>query len=82
VSIAEASDPRTGGQEVTLTLTGDGFLYRMVRVVAAALVEVGQGRLSPEDLEVSGAGCLCGAGRAGRGGEERAGRGCMELERV
>lgn len=35
---------------ITLIIVGDGFLYRMVRLIAAALVEVGHGRLSPLEL--------------------------------
>lgn len=37
--------------DVTLEVAGNGFLYRMVRLLAAGLVEVGQGRLSPQQLQ-------------------------------
>ena len=30
LAVSETVNEMTGGQEVTLTLTGDGFLYRMV----------------------------------------------------
>lgn len=33
-----------------LTFTGDGFLYKMVRMLAGAAVKVAQGRLDPEDF--------------------------------
>jgi len=49
-SVVEAVNPITGSQEVTITVTGDGFLYRMVRMIAAALVEVGHRRISAEKL--------------------------------
>ncbi|PNH02099.1 tRNA pseudouridine synthase A, partial [Tetrabaena socialis] len=43
--------PVGGGQEVTMQVTGNGFLYRMVRMLAAGLVEVGHRRLSPQGLQ-------------------------------
>ncbi len=36
------------GEELTLTVSGNAFLYNMVRVIAGTLVEVGKGKL-PED---------------------------------
>ncbi len=38
------------GARWRLTAEGDGFLYQMVRSLAGALVAVGQGRLSPEQI--------------------------------
>lgn len=38
------------GSEVTLRFTGDGFLNRMVRILAGTLVEVGLGRRRPEEM--------------------------------
>lgn len=35
------------GDEVTLTVMGDGFLYNMVRIAAGTLMEVGTGKLAP-----------------------------------
>ena len=35
------------GDEVTLLVLGDGFLYNMVRIIAGTLIEVGQGRRAP-----------------------------------
>lgn len=35
------------GEFVSVWLSGDGFLYHMVRIIVGTLLEVGQGRLSP-----------------------------------
>lgn len=32
------------GDEIHLTVTGDGFLYHMVRIMAGTLLEIGQGK--------------------------------------
>jgi tRNA pseudouridine38-40 synthase len=39
------------GDMVTISVTGDGFLYNMVRIIAGTLIEVGLGDISPEDME-------------------------------
>ncbi len=36
-----------GGREICIRVTGNGFLYNMVRIIAGTLLEVGQGRRSP-----------------------------------
>ena len=38
-------------KEVEIDITGDGFLYNMVRIIVGTLVEVGQGRRSPESVK-------------------------------
>jgi tRNA pseudouridine38-40 synthase len=38
------------GKIVRITVEGDGFLYKMVRSIAGALVKVGEGRSSPEEV--------------------------------
>ena len=38
------------GQEVTITFEADGFLYKMVRSLTGALVNVGLGKLNPADV--------------------------------
>ncbi len=35
------------GKEVVITVTGNGFLYNMVRIIAGTLIEVGQGKYPP-----------------------------------
>ncbi len=39
------------GQRLTLTTEASGYLYKMVRSLTGALVEVGRGKLTPEELE-------------------------------
>ncbi len=39
------------GPELVIRVCGSGFLYNMVRIIAGTLLEVGQGRLEPEDME-------------------------------
>ena len=37
--------------ELRITLTGDGFLYNMVRIIVGTLIEVGEGTRRPEDIK-------------------------------
>ena len=38
------------GEDVVLTVLGDGFLYNMVRILAGTLCEVGAGRMQPDAI--------------------------------
>lgn len=38
---------------VTITVTGSGFLYNMVRIIAGALTHVGRGKTPPENVKKS-----------------------------
>ncbi|MCD7724786.1 MAG: tRNA pseudouridine(38-40) synthase TruA [Clostridiales bacterium] len=38
------------GQLITIRVTGRGFLYNMVRIMAGTLLEVGRGRIEPEGI--------------------------------
>lgn len=38
------------GSEVYIIITGDGFLYNMVRIITGTLVEVGLGKRTPESV--------------------------------
>lgn len=39
------------GEDVILAISGNGFLYNMVRIIAGTLVEVGLGKRRPQELE-------------------------------
>jgi len=41
---------RFGDAGVAIDISGSGFLHNMVRIIAGTLVEVGRGRLGPEDI--------------------------------
>jgi tRNA pseudouridine38-40 synthase len=38
------------GDEIIFSITGDGFLYNMVRIIVGTLLEIGYGKINPEDL--------------------------------
>ena len=38
------------GEDVIIEITGDGFLYNMVRIITGTLVEVGLGKRQPQDV--------------------------------
>jgi tRNA pseudouridine38-40 synthase len=40
----------SGGRLIEFSIKGDGFLYNMVRIITGTLVEVGFGKLKPEDI--------------------------------
>ena len=39
-----------GAKIFTIRITGNGFLYNMVRIIAGTLVQVGKGQLSADDV--------------------------------
>ena len=39
------------GDLITISVTGNGFLYNMVRIIAGTLLKVGSGQFAPEDME-------------------------------
>lgn len=39
------------GEEILFRVTGSGFLYNMVRIMAGTLTDIGLGRIRPEELE-------------------------------
>ena len=39
------------GAELVIRVCGNGFLYNMVRIIAGTLMEVGEGKRAPEDME-------------------------------
>lgn len=45
------------GSMIVLRISGKGFLYNMVRIIAGTLLEVGRGALTPEDVKKILDGC-------------------------
>ena len=39
------------GSLITIRVTGTGFLYNMVRIIAGTLMEVGNGKYPPEHIK-------------------------------
>ena len=50
VRTVSALDIYEGDKSIIIEITGDGFLYNMVRIIAGTLAEVGDGRKQPGDL--------------------------------
>lgn len=46
-----ACELRENGQLLTLEITGNGFLYNMVRIICGTLLEIGRGKLQPEAMK-------------------------------
>lgn len=38
------------GEKIIIELTGNGFLYNMVRIIAGTLLDVGLGKIQPEEI--------------------------------
>ena len=39
------------GENIIFTVSADGFLYNMVRIMAGTLIEAGRGRISPDRVK-------------------------------
>lgn len=39
------------GEDITFTVTGNGFLYNMVRIIVGTLLKVGYGKMSEEEVK-------------------------------
>jgi tRNA pseudouridine38-40 synthase len=44
-------DLRRRGCEITVIIEGDGFLYKMCRGIAGTLVQVGEGKIGPDEIK-------------------------------
>lgn len=42
---------KTGSSLISIIIEGDGFLYKMCRGMVGTLIQVGQGKYAPEDIE-------------------------------
>lgn len=49
-TVLSCTAERTPEDVVVIRVTGTGFLYNMVRIIAGTLIQVGIGELSPEDI--------------------------------
>ena len=49
-TMSEAQVERTGNGDIEFHITGNGFLYNMVRIMTGTLVEVGQGKRRPSEI--------------------------------
>ena len=58
-SAGESGTMRSGGESaagrirpeiIDIYVTGNGFLYNMVRIIVGTLIEVGQGKIKPEEI--------------------------------
>lgn len=49
-TILSASVQRAG-EDICIRISGTGFLYNMVRIIAGTLMEVGQGKRQPEEIQ-------------------------------
>ena len=49
-TIYEAKVLEKSNNRIYIELTGNGFLYNMVRIIAGTLVEVGIGKVAPEEI--------------------------------
>ena len=38
-------------KEIVISVTGNGFLYNMIRIIAGTLMEVGRGKYPPEKVK-------------------------------
>ena len=45
------------GRDIVIRVTGNGFLYNMVRIIAGTLIEIGRGAKEPSDMEKIIASC-------------------------
>lgn len=42
---------KTEGDFIKISVSGDGFLYNMVRIIVGTLINVGRGKIAPHDIE-------------------------------
>ena len=51
VRTVTALDILQNGNEITVRITGNGFLYNMVRIIVGTLIRVGRGFYKPEQVK-------------------------------
>ncbi len=45
-----AGEVRKEGERIIIEITGTGFLYNMVRIISGTLLEVGLGKMNPNEI--------------------------------
>lgn len=50
VRVIYRANVRRDGDRIFIELTGNGFLYNMVRIIAGTLVDVGLGKIKPDEI--------------------------------
>lgn len=50
VRTIHALEVKRHGEDIYIDVTGNGFLYNMVRIIAGTLIDVGKGKKTPEDM--------------------------------
>ena len=45
------AEVKTNGERILIELTGNGFLYNMVRIISGTLLDVGLGKIEPSEIE-------------------------------
>ena len=45
------AEVKTDGERILIELTGNGFLYNMVRIISGTLLDVGLGKIEPREIE-------------------------------
>ncbi len=50
-TIYKAEVKKAENERIYIELTGNGFLYNMVRIISGTLVEVGLGKIEPKEIE-------------------------------
>lgn len=49
--IAEWPNENSIGKQIVIDITGNGFLYNMIRIIVGTLLQVGQGQIEPEQMQ-------------------------------
>ena len=44
------AEVKQDGDRIIIELTGNGFMYNMVRIIAGTLVDVGLGKIKPDEI--------------------------------
>lgn len=50
-TIYEAKVYEANNERIYIELTGNGFLYNMVRIISGTLVDIGLGKINPDDIQ-------------------------------